>query len=178
MTRGETVGCYNPASSECYKPPSVTAFSSAAAITKEGREVSLLRETHAGGSPLLFTLSQQAGLVVGARSGSTCGTSKHHPHERISLSSSPPQIRDQSGFEKYWPIVRRPNRVVDCIKVFAPAAAVKIDSRRPLEHICMPTLYLLATTKHFVRCHKSPSSVKSAATAAASFLLYASSSSR
>ncbi len=36
------------------------------------------------------------------------------------------------------------------------AAAVKIDSRRPLEHICMPTLYLLATAKHFVWCHKKP----------------------
>src|SRR6478735_3819610 len=30
-TKGETLACYNPASSACYKPPAVTALSSAAA---------------------------------------------------------------------------------------------------------------------------------------------------
>ena len=29
MTKGETLACYNPASPACYKPPSVTALSSA-----------------------------------------------------------------------------------------------------------------------------------------------------
>ena len=67
MTKGETLACYNPASPACYKPPSVTALSSAAATTKERAGSIPSRETHSGGSPLLFTLSQQAGLVVGAR---------------------------------------------------------------------------------------------------------------
>jgi hypothetical protein len=35
MTEGETLARYNPASSACYKPLSVTALSSAAATTKE-----------------------------------------------------------------------------------------------------------------------------------------------
>src|SRR6266446_9425412 len=93
-------------------------------------------------------------LVVAARRVSACGSSKHHPHEHKSLTSSPRKYGTSLALKSTRPLSGRPNRVVDCIQVAALAAAVKIGNRPPLERVFIPFLDHLPTAKHPVRCHQ------------------------
>ena len=65
MTKGETLACYNPASPACYKPPSVTALSSAAATTKERAGNPFTRNSPCGRSPLLVYFASARGVGGG-----------------------------------------------------------------------------------------------------------------
>jgi len=55
-------------------------------------------------------------------------------------------------------------------------AADKVGNWRPPERVCTPFPYVLRTAKDPVRCHQNRVFREGATTAAASFLLYASSS--